>query len=215
MKRLLLSILACLLSCAPVLAYDTINIFDGACRDGEPVQLAWMGSLGVAASGKVACTTSNDSKLFTPATQPGTSTGGNTTYNGIKIALESTTTITAYKMRQCDAGLDAGSVKTSLYNDDGNGATSKPTTEVSGSSKTIESSAITNCNANSVIDYDLDTPLEVSAGTYWIISVELSGADRNSIYASSTGDRVCYGSDGATWTCATTASYDMELWGCQ
>ena len=56
MKRLLLSILACLLLSAPVLACDVINTFDGACQDGEPVQLAWMGAVGVGASGGGGCT---------------------------------------------------------------------------------------------------------------------------------------------------------------
>lgn len=169
------------------------------------------GSGGAAAS----CTTASDSEIFSPVTQPGTSKG-ETAYNAVKITLASETTITTYKVRICDANSDVGSVSTGLYNDDGNGATSKPTTLVADTSKNLASSSFVNCDSNSVIDFDLATPKVVSAGTYWIVSWELDSANRANWYpASSTGNRVCYSANGSSWTCADNAAYDMELWGCQ
>lgn len=165
--------------------------------------------------GAAACTTSTDSKLEYPVTQPGTTHGGDSTWNALKIVLDATTTITSYKCLVCDKGSDAGTVVTRLYNDDGNGATSKPTTEVASSSKSLATSTFTDCTGESVIDFDLATPLQVSAGTYWIVSTEVDAANRDSLYVASAGDRICYSSNGSDWTCGNDSAYDMELWGCQ
>jgi len=182
------------------------------CASANAMSPTFMGGCGGA--GAASCTTANDGKLEYPVTQPGV-TAGTSAYNALKIVLSAETTVTTYKIRILDDGANAGSVTAALYNDDGAGATSKPTTAVADSSKNLASSAFSDSPNYTVIDFDLATPLVVSAGTYWIVNYEVDGAARGNPSAVSTGDRVCYSTNGSTWTCADNNAYDMELWGCQ
>lgn len=173
-----------------------LTIGGKACSDGDTL----------------ACTTSDDSQIWKPTTQPGTSSD-TSLYTAVKITLSSATRITAYKVRNFDNGSDTGSATTVLYSDDGNGATSKPTSAVADTSKNVLMSAVP--AASTVVDYDLATPKEVTAGTYWIVNYEVDSANRLSYYATSSGNRVCYSANGSDWTCVDDTTYDMELWGCQ
>lgn len=166
-------------------------------------------------SGAAICTTASASSLEHSVTQPGTSVGATSAYNALKIVLDATTTITAYKNRECAQAAADDDVTVSLYTH--NAGTDKPDTEVSGSaSQAVSTSTFTDCTGNSVIEFALATPLTgVAAGTYWIVD-KRSANLRNNIYAAtSPGDRACYGSNGSTWTCVDDTAYDMELWGCQ
>lgn len=197
MKKILIASLAILLISSAIEAYALSAAVQAVCG---------------ANSATLACTTSDDSKIWNPVTQPGT-LSDTSTYTAVKITLNSATRITAYKVRNFDGGSDTGSATTVLYSDDGNGATSKPTTAVADTSKNVLMSAVP--AASTVVDYDLATPKEVSAGTYWIVNYEVDSAARLVYYATSTGDRGCYSTDGTNWTCTDNAMYDMELWGCQ
>jgi hypothetical protein len=169
--------------------------------------------VGSSAAASLSCTTSDDSKIWNPVTQPGTS-ADTSTWTAVKIVLSATTRITAYKVRQYDQGSDTGSATTSLYpHDTLNDKPDSTAGEITGSAKNVLMSAIP--ASSTVIDFDLATPKEVSAGTYWIVNREVDSANRNSYYVSSTGDRTCYSANGSTWTCSDNYMYDMELWGCQ
>jgi hypothetical protein len=162
-------------------------------------------------SNPLTCTTSDDSEISHPVTQPGTSSDS-TTWTAQKITLSATTRITAYKILLCDTG-DTGSQTTALYSHDADN--DKPASLVTGSDINVASTEFSACPTAAEYDFALDTPKEVSAGTYWIVNYEVDSAAKTVKYATSTGDRVCYSSNGSTWTCVDNTAYDMELWGCQ
>ena len=170
------------------------------------------------ASGTV-CSTSTDSKLIDRLSfgtgDPYIDTKD--VYLAVKFTIAADSTITQYVVRYCDSNADTGTVSTMIYDDDGNGATSKPTTIVADTTKTITSSAISaECETATGTDIiTLDAPKALSAGTYWLVSKENSLANRGWAYKVVTGEKLCQSTDGASWSCASNYAFQMDVMGCQ
>jgi len=198
MKRLLLNLL-CVLFAYP-------------CFAAEPIQLARMNPwvAGSVASAPASCTTSNDSALKVPVTQPGTSQSA-VRMKCWKFAIDATKTITAYKIRECYSG--SGSGTASIYSH--NSGDNKPNAKVSTNyDVTLSTASMSVCNTDVVDDYNLTTPQSLTAGTYWLCADYGSDIVVDNYYGTSTGDRVCYTSNGTDYTCIDDCMYDMEVWGC-
>lgn len=189
----------------------------------ENLQLAKM-SQGIAGGNYMpvaSCTTSNDSKLWNPVTQPGTN-GSGLAMIAMKITIESSKTITAYKVREADAsGADTGNgiIRIITHDTSNNwpslsGAT--PVVYTGSTSNTIDASLMSDDISSPQVDeYTISNPFILPAGTYWIMRETQNGGFVYGYYVGSTGDRVCYkGIAEETWTCVDDSSYDMELWGC-
>lgn len=204
MKKLIITLLFLLLSYSVSLAANQ--------------QLAWMGPV-IAGCGTGTCTTSNDSKLWNPVTQPGTN-GSSLYFLALKITLASSKTITAYKINEMDSGDDVGGAVAYLStHDSGNNCpaltNATPNMVPNTSSNIFLANAMSDDPTSQVDEYVIGTPIQVASGTYWIVRELKNGSTVTGLYTPSTGDRVCYkGSAEESWTCLDDYMYDMELWGC-
>ena len=186
----------------------------------ENIQLARMNPYIAGSVQVAACSTTNDTNLYHPVTQPGTSESDQG-YLAIKVTVAVDKTITAYKIRECDSGgsgVGNGVAFIATHNSGADEPNLSGTTPVhySGStSQTIATSTMPTCPSNNVDEYALETPYTLPSGTYWEILEIQNSAQIGGFYAASPGDRVCYkGLLGDTWTCTSDYMYDMELWGC-
>jgi hypothetical protein len=169
--------------------------------------------IGAGAAAAPSCTTANDSKLVDK--QPGTTEGAyGYQWNGTKITLGATTTITEYTALAC-LNNGTGNVWVELWTDDG-GSPSKPAALVSGSnSATIDIETLVACEGTTSSTFTLATPKTgVAAGTYWIMNRH-PDSNCHSQYKSSAGDRICRSDDGAAWTCFDDYVLNHALYGCQ
>ena len=168
--------------------------------------------------GSPVCSTANDEALYVPTGQDGDSPNADAVYVANKLTFAAQKTVTMYQFKSCDnSGSDTGSQTLCLYDDDGGGATSEPTTIVANSSINKAASTLGDCATQNQDDYELASSLVVSAGTYWVVAIEVDSADILKEFDSSSGsgsERKCYSADGTNWTCDDNKEYNMEVWGC-
>jgi hypothetical protein len=168
--------------------------------------------VGYGQSAELSCTTSDDSLIWHPVTQPGTD-GSFASLVAQKITLSATTRFTAYKFRMNRAG-SGGTYTLKLFNHDSGNNLPDETSVVSGTSTTANIDDLVG-SGSSVVEVPLATPVTLAAGTYWLAKSDLAGTSAM-FYVASTGDRLAYSADGGTnWNPIGNLAYDMELWGCQ
>lgn len=169
--------------------------------------------LGGGVSAAAGCTVDSDKKLWNPVTQPGT-TQSLIAWKAQKFVLAAEKTITGYNVKNCDNN-QTGSVSLMIMNNDGSNYPNEESI-VPDSTVTKAHSAIVDCGTGTVEFWQLATPITLAAGTYWVTSKEVDGADYAQYYATSTGDVVSYDAAGnGTWdTLATNTAYDIEVYGC-
>lgn len=129
--------------------------------------------IGVETSGGAACTTSNDSALFTSA-WVATSTSSTNVWGCSRITgLNTTDDITEYDFGLCDLN-QSGSVTFSLWTDDVSGQ--KPGSEISGTSVTLAHGDISDCGTSDEVQTATLAATKVDIGytTVWLCSKEVS-----------------------------------------
>lgn len=196
MKRLLLNLL-CLLFAYP-------------CFAAEPIQLARMNPwvAGSNYQSSASCTTSNDSAIV-DYLDDGSDSQSNIIYTATKWVLTQNITVTFYKSRLFAS--TAGGIRLCLMGHDAENDLPDFTC-ITGSDKYLAHDAIADTLTNT--DFELDTPKNIDAGTYWIVSIAEGGVTKSQAYHALTGGRVHYYSSSPPGISEDDYVYDMEVWGC-
>lgn len=168
-------------------------------------------------AGALSCTTADDTSQFAPTTQ--TATGAsNIAWVSDKITFATTTRITEYRVKvSYESGADTGAGRCVLVNNNAVPEPDEPdeTSEVADSDVSVNASVFDDYTAKSQEIFTLASPIQVAAGTYWLVCQETGGAELRWWYATSTGDTAAYSSNsGSSWSALSNNAYDMEIWGC-
>lgn len=168
-------------------------------------------------AGSLSCTSSNDSALYSQATQNATYTFGFTTWYAQKFTVAAATRVTALTINLRDVTTtDSCTVTISLYTDSSN----KPGTQIGTSTSTLAETSISDV---AQVDYEmvLSEPVDVAAGDYWIVvrsnHASETGSTRLGYNNAATGKYVTASTDsGSTWAAATIdKEIKFTLSGCQ
>lgn len=197
MKRLILSILACLLLAAPAMA------FDGACQDGEPWQLARMNPAVLGSGGSAACDTENDSELISQGSNA-SNASLSTYYVAAPFTVTAGTYVTSYTIMLRDTTATGNITTCGVYSD----SSGVPGSLIDGTEKTDNYST----NSWASRTFILDSSVELIDTVYYLKCHSASAGMLWGVIA--TVGTYCTDADNINWACSVTGTPSLVLMGC-
>jgi hypothetical protein len=202
MKTLVAFLIAC---CLPTWA-QTFNVAS-----------ANIGSInGSGAAPPVECSTSTDSELISHYVDNNAGVLSYTIWRAQQFTNDNAATLTGVFLYVADLGADAGSLRVSIYSDDGS---DKPGTEYAATQVTTLNSAVP--DSGSEVWFEFGSTLAISVDVkYWIVVRSVGPGDNAWWYDTGGlygGGLATFSTDaGVTWdTGAALFDYSFRLWGCE
>ena len=163
------------------------------------------------------CTTSNDGRLSAALTGEAEGSIPNFVGTYFTIGDAGGWTITGYNVPVCRTGASTNTFTIEIWKGDTTDPNAIGTSPIiTGSTvTTVLNDVVKECGGVQAQFFALSSPIDLAAGTYWLIISDTSGNNVHVAIGSEASYRHCESADaGANWTCYANYRTDFEIYGC-